>query len=114
MAEYKQRTTTTTKRDEPEIDEQPTDQRDAELDEDVACCLSDIDEALDEQSEDDAAEAYERTVKAEAKRLYNDLQDRLYNDLIDQNDYWIERQEWQAKYGHMFESSCCGSPVFDD
>ena len=115
MAQHQQQAKATTKRNEAEVDERPADQRDPELDEEVECCLSDIDKALDEQrADEDVAEAYERAIKAEAKCKYDELFAALADNRITEQDFWYQRQEWQAKYIHLFAISCCGTPIFDE
>jgi hypothetical protein len=74
--------------------DQPADQRNEQLDEDVACCLAEIDELLD-------TEAAEREqARREFHRFNRGTSDRVLDI-------------WQARYAHLglkYGRSCCGTP----
>ena len=74
------------------------DLRDAALDEEVACCLDEIDEVLSQE----AAE------REQAEREF---------EAFGRHTPERELRRWQAKYAHLglkYGRSCCGTPFFYD
>jgi hypothetical protein len=96
MTEYVKSTRRPKPRRDSEPEAQSEDLRNDELDEDVACCLADIDELLAEtESERDRAV-------------------REFEDLRAQRNLKGLRV-WQAQYAHLglsFGTSCCGSRIY--
>jgi hypothetical protein len=82
--------------------EAPADLRNDELDADVACCLAEIDDALDEASESE---------EDRARREFSDILARnLGHEDLDQ-----ELRVWQAQYAHLglyYGFSCCGAFIW--
>lgn len=75
------------------------DLRDEQLDEDVACCLAEIDEVLkEEESERDKAI-------------------REFRELANANDYHKAERVWQAQYAHLglrIAQGCCTTALYDE
>jgi hypothetical protein len=74
------------------------DLRDEQLDEDVACCLAEIDKVLEEESERDRAV-------------------REFRELVNADDYHQAERVWQAQYAHLglrIASGCCTVALWDD
>ena len=91
-----------TRKTEPVQDAAPADQRNEELDADVACCLAEIDAVLEEaESERDRA-----------LREFSELKARDGAE-----DVEAELRVWQAKYAHLqlkVSRSCCGLYAYDE
>lgn len=91
------------RRTEPGQDAAPKDQRNDELDADVACCLAEIDSAL-EQAESE---------RDRALREFRELRAR------DEGDEYVGEElcVWEARYAHLqltIGYSCClGLYVYD-
>jgi uridylate kinase len=83
-------------------DETAADLRNGELDEDVACCLAEIDEVLDA----------ERTERDQAAKEF----DQLSNESLSERALKKKLNLWQAKYAHLGLSYgwCCGVPRLMD
>lgn len=74
------------------------DLRDEQLDEDVACCLAEIDKLLDEESERDRAV-------------------REFRELENADDYHQAERVWRAQYAHLglrIASGCCTVALYDE
>jgi hypothetical protein len=122
MAQEQQQVQVRSKRHEDgEVDDRPEDIRDQELDEDVACCLGEIDNVLDEvEVQESAIERREREEHEEAKEAWNAIvlatpAVRTHAEYVFDNP---EREgqvaEWRTKYGHLFAWCCSGRvPDFD-
>jgi hypothetical protein len=106
--------------DEQTPEQAPADQRNAELDEDVECCLAEIDAALEAaETERDRAvrefrELRERWEQADADRWDGeDVADAAAAlDAVDE-----ELRVWAAAYAHLqlqVRYSCCGTPFAYD
>lgn len=84
----------------------PRDQRNEQLDEDVACCLADIDEVL--------AEAETETERDRALREFSEIRRSDGSEEDEERKLAV----WQATYAHLglrVGRSCCGEPfVFDE
>jgi hypothetical protein len=87
----------TTEHAEP--DAQPDDVRDAQLAEDVECCLAEIDDVLAAEAAEDERAAAEFTALAER---YENGDEDAYSEL----------RLWSAKYAHrgLKLGFCCGAP----
>jgi hypothetical protein len=83
-------------------DEIAADLRNGQLDEDVACCLAEIDEVLDA----------ERAERDQAEREFN----QLSNEPLSERALKKKLNLWQAKYAHLNLSYgwCCGVPRLVD
>lgn len=84
-----------------ESDEQEAaaqDLRDGQLEEDVACCLAEIDKVLEEESERDRAI-------------------REFRELVNADDYYRAERVWQAQYAHLglrIAQGCCTTALYDE
>lgn len=104
--EYAQKARQSQKTADAEAAEAVTDQRDSQLDEDVSCCIADIDAMLDEVDETEL-------LLAERKRQDQEQAEK---------DFWANYsrrgQAWQQKYAHLgaYTRECCGTehPRFRD
>ncbi len=94
---------------ETEDQDEVVDLGNAQLDEDVACCLEDIDAALDESAAEQEAMAERRTRDRAAAR--QDWYDNFSNSRR-------SAYTWMEKYEHLHANAneCCGvwSTYFDD
>lgn len=100
MAAFKQAQRQRTQQDDEQIEEQPERQDQEQLDDDVACCLADIDETL----------AGHETEEQRALREYHELRESGVEEHDD------KLRVWQAQYAHLGfrrEASCCGSYYVD-
>lgn len=78
--------------------QQPANQRNEQLDEDVACCLAEIDELL---------------AKEESER---DRAIREFRALKNADDWSKAKRIWQAQYAHLglrIYSGCCTVALYD-
>lgn len=107
--------------EETEAPAQVADLRDEQLDDDVSCCLAEIDEVLaEEESEHETAK---REFDALSKRWGNrwDLyessmtEDRLQAFNKNADELKDEFRLWQAQYAHLGLTVrwCCGEPVME-
>lgn len=110
-----QKTRHSTARDEGG-EQQAKDVRNDQLDEDVQCCLADIDKALDEQEpEEDIAEKRAREQRAAAKAEYVGIHDRYADGTLTSQAATRQLRIWEATYGHLFpQRGCCNSPIWPD
>lgn len=85
------------RRHRDESQEVPPDLRNAELDQDVACCLDDIDKVLDREQEE----------RDQARREFDKFDHRTTEKTL---------KRWQAKYAHLGlrYAWCCGEPYLVD
>ena len=71
----------------------------------IDCCLAENE--LDSEKE----------LKAQGKAEYEALMEQ-YNSLDGSMDaydeWWVQYRTWKARYAHVFEVNCCGTPIFDD
>lgn len=78
------------------------DLRDGQLDEDVACCLAEIDKILDE----------EESERDRAVREFRELR-----GISDWDDFTRAERVWQAQYAHLglrIASGCCTVELYDE